>query len=178
MTRAASGGPIVVGVDGSDASVRALGWAIEEALARGSEVRAIAVWSVDVTHDFAWKRVEDIRARYERLLDDAIAAAARGRAELPTIVPVVLEGPASTVLVEAARRAALLVVARHRDQKLRKTILGSVSAACAKNASVPVVVVPPRAQDEQGADAWRPAEPASVAGASTGSGRNREPGEE
>lgn len=181
MTHATGSGPIVVGVDGSDASVRALGWAIDEALARGSEVRATAVWSVDVTHDFAWKRVGDIRARYERMLDDAIAEATRGRAELPAIVAVVLEGPAGTVLVEAAREAAMLVVARHRGQRLRKTMLGSVSAACAKNASVPVVVVPPRAQDEwdeRGAEARRPVETASTAGGSARSGRTREPGEE
>lgn len=158
--------PIVVGVDDSDASVRALSWAIGEALLRGSEVRAVTVWSVDLTHDFAWSRVEDIRARYERLLDEAIKRATRGCPELPTIVPVVLEGSAGTALVEAAHGAALLVVARHRGQKVRKALLGSVSSVCAKQASVPVVVVPPRTQAEPGPDALEPPRRASVSGAS------------
>lgn len=135
--------PVVVGVDDSEAAVRALRWALDEALVRGCEVRAVTVWSVDVTRQPPWSSVELIRERHERTLHETVRRATEGRERLPTVVPMVVEGSAAGALIEVAEEAALLVVARRAGARVRRALLGSVSSACVKHATVPVVVVPP-----------------------------------
>jgi K+-sensing histidine kinase KdpD len=44
VSAAAAVGRIVVGVDGSPGSLRALRWALSEASARGGNVHAVGVW--------------------------------------------------------------------------------------------------------------------------------------
>jgi len=143
--------PIVVGVDDSEAGLRALDWAIDEALLRGCEVRALTVWAIEPAVDTAWTPPEEIRESYQARLDAIVREATADRDEVPPIVTETVEGPPARALVEAARDASLLVVATHRGQRLRKALLGSVSAACVRHATVPVVVVrPPAAQRRDG----------------------------
>jgi nucleotide-binding universal stress UspA family protein len=58
------------------------------------------------------------------------------------VTELVVEGPASTVLVEAGRRASLLVVGARGHGGLAGMLLGSVSRQVTEHATVPVVVVP------------------------------------
>ncbi|MCE7002081.1 universal stress protein [Kibdelosporangium philippinense] len=135
--------PIVVGVDDSDAARRALAWAIDEAVIRRCPVHAVTVWSVDPATDFVWTPSEQKREIAEEKLSSTVRLAVQGRAEVPTIVERAVEGPPAKALVEAAEDAAMLVVATHRGERLRKALLGSVSAACVRHSDVPVVVVRP-----------------------------------
>nr|WP_042192636.1 universal stress protein [Kibdelosporangium sp. MJ126-NF4]CEL19747.1 Universal stress protein family [Kibdelosporangium sp. MJ126-NF4]CTQ96972.1 Universal stress protein family [Kibdelosporangium sp. MJ126-NF4] len=135
--------PIVVGVDDSDAARTALAWAIDEANIRHCSVHAVTVWAVDPTTDFVWTPSEQMRKIAEEKLSSTVRLAVAGRAEVPTIVERAVEGPPATALVDAAENAAMLVVATHRGERLRKALLGSVSAACMRHSNVPVVVVRP-----------------------------------
>lgn len=144
--------PVVVGVDDSAAARFALEWAIDEALVRGCDVRAVVVWSMDLTREPLWTPEEEVRARYAERLRTTIDEVAHGRGPLPRIVPVVVESAPAAGLIEASKDAALLVVARRAGQWVRRALLGSVSSACVKHARVPVVVVPPPTDDPEAAE--------------------------
>jgi nucleotide-binding universal stress UspA family protein len=148
---------IVVGVDGSSESRAALHWAVGQAGTTGSLVNAIAVWSpaavtgtpygvgigpVVAGGSLARPGIEDeaVRSGVERMLDDAIAALppeAGRRVERQ-----VLAGDAATVLVDAARDAALLVLGNSGRGGLVAAVTGSVALSCAHHARCPVVLVP------------------------------------
>ena len=58
------------------------------------------------------------------------------------ISPLVIEGPASVVLIEAGRDASMIVVGARGHGGLSGMLLGSVSRQVTEHATVPVVVVP------------------------------------
>ena len=69
---------IVVGVDGSEGSQRALQWAIEEAGRRDATVEALHAWEPGLTaglYSGAVFTEESVQEAGERVLDDTIAAA-------------------------------------------------------------------------------------------------------
>lgn len=142
---------ILVGVDGSDASVEALVWAIEEGGRRGATVEAVTVWQDPYTvvgpsphpsihrptiihlHDLQDSAVTKAKARLRRLGEVApVHRKQRG-------------GDAVSVLCEMAHDAELLVVGARGVGGLQGSLLGSVSRGCIQRAPVPVVVVPPLA---------------------------------
>lgn len=143
----------VVGVDGSAAAVTALRWAVHRVGASLPPARPGVPVVIEATGAFhvptvmslfAAKRgfgVDQlgIEATAAHDVDEAIEAAAQAGVE---IRPVVEEGQAAHVLVEAADDADLLVVGRRGSGDLRHHVLGSVSRYCATHADVPVVVVP------------------------------------
>ncbi|MFF8012582.1 universal stress protein [Streptomyces sp. NPDC007929] len=135
--------PLAVGVDGSEASLRAVDWAADEAALRGVPLH--------VVHASLWELYE--RAVFpsgrepptEKLLTDvlAVAAAKRARARIPGLevtTEVVPEGPVS-VLRRAARKAAALVLGSHGRGSAAELLLGSVGLAVAGRADGPVIVV-------------------------------------
>ncbi len=132
---------IVVGVDGSDASVSALRWAFREAELRGAKVRVVHAWSYPVastyheaSHVLKLPFAEDAAG----VLDKSIAAAAPD----PTveIEKTVVEGAAAQALVEAARDASLLVVGSRGLGGFSGLLLGSVSQQCAHHATCTLVI--------------------------------------
>jgi len=143
---------IVVGVDGSEGGRRALEWAVGEADARGSAVQAVTAWSWDGL-DYAPVtaiNAAEAKERATRLLDDAIRAlVARHGSHLPVAAEVV-EGSPADVLAAAGRAADLLVLGSHGHSRVRRTVLGSVSEACIRKASCPVVVIPVPVLDHTG----------------------------
>jgi nucleotide-binding universal stress UspA family protein len=58
------------------------------------------------------------------------------------IEPRVVRGEASTVLIERAKEADLLVVGRRGLNRAKEVLLGSVSHACAHHSPVPVALIP------------------------------------
>jgi nucleotide-binding universal stress UspA family protein len=136
-------GPIVVGVDGSPAAERALRWALDEARIRGCEVHVVHAWVFEPLGEWALLGEQDVRAQSEALVDEVVRAALVGRTDPPVIVRHSACGAPADVLVRMAADAALLVVAGHEGERLRKALLGSVSGACVRHSTVPVVVVPP-----------------------------------
>lgn len=134
---------IVVGVDGSEGSVAALQWAVEEARLRGAAVEAVQAFHVPYEGGATVVPLnldpEEFRKAAEASLTKTIGQVAHDGVELTHQA---VEGPASTVLVEAGRGSALLVVGARGHGGLTGMLIGSVSRQVSEHASVPVVVVP------------------------------------
>ena len=137
---------IVVGLDGSEGSVKALRFAIEEARIRGGEVKAVCAWHVPpIAYEGGWVPspldIEDFPKSAQAALDKNIAEVAAGESGVE-VTPVVREGLAAEVLVAEARDADLLVVGSRGLGGFRGLLLGSVSQQCAHHAPCPVAIVP------------------------------------
>jgi nucleotide-binding universal stress UspA family protein len=139
---------VVVGIDGSEGSRRALTWALRYAESAGAdEVDCVYVYGpplawIDVNSNYADAIVEHAVEQATTELDAALA----------DVVPpagvalerAVLQGTAADVLVESSRDADLLVVGSRGRGGFAGLLLGSVSQRCAERAWCSVVVVPGR----------------------------------
>lgn len=136
---------IVVGVDGSEGSVAALRWAVSEAALRGAVVEAVNAFHVPYVGAASVMPLmldpEDFRVSASALLDKVVDAADASTLPEP-VRRLVVEGLASTVLVDAGRGACMLVVGARGHGGLAGMLLGSVSRQVTEHASIPVVVVP------------------------------------
>ncbi|NAZ86716.1 universal stress protein [Kineococcus indalonis] len=138
---------VVVGFDGSAASLAALELAAAEAALRGQALRVVRTTHLPVDHlavtdpevHLAARRAA--RARVRALVEAAVEPLRREHG-LAVEVAVVVDAFASDVLVERSRDAALLVVGVGGHGALRSALLGSTSRAVLHRAHVPVVVVP------------------------------------
>ncbi|WP_055590038.1 universal stress protein [Streptacidiphilus griseoplanus] len=134
--------PVMVGVDGSAQSLRAVDWASDEAARRGT--------SLELVHTSLWDRYEPDATDNEGLAADhravarlLAAAAERAAARHPEVAVGTQVVPDSPVagLLEAASRAALLVVGCRGRRGLAGALLGTVHLQVAARAPCPVVVV-------------------------------------
>ncbi|MFF9690696.1 universal stress protein [Streptomyces sp. NPDC014623] len=137
-------GRIVVGVDGSDASIKALRWAVRQAGLTGDTVEAVNSWEYPAT---GWGSLMpgmpedfDPQAVATVALDEALeeALGADGAAAVEKVV--VIGHPAQTLL-ERSRGANLLVVGARGYSGFKATLLGSVSLHVTQHATCPVTVV-------------------------------------
>ncbi|MER6189057.1 universal stress protein [Streptomyces cyaneofuscatus] len=137
-------GRIVVGVDGSDPSIKALHWAVRQAELTGDTVEAVNSWEYPAT---SWASMmpglpEDFDPQALALvslneaLEEALGAA--GAAAVSKIV--VIGNPAQSLL-DRAQGASLLVVGARGRSALKATLLGSVSLHVTQHAPCPVTVV-------------------------------------
>ena len=133
---------IVVGVDGSPSSIRALRWAVRQAKLTGAEVEAVTAWSYPAGYGLA--PVSDGAADFEgdagKVLVDALAEVS-GIAPDVIIEPLVAQGHAAEVLVRAAKGADLLVVGSRGHGGFAEMLLGSVGQHCVQHAECPVLIV-------------------------------------
>jgi nucleotide-binding universal stress UspA family protein len=146
---AEGGGTIIVGVDGSDPSRTAVGWAIAEARLRGAKLVAIHAWSyypslpadtmdpMLMAPDFSEALGKDaerfVQSELERLREEAGDVEIEARA---------VEGPAASVLVDAAKDADLLVLGTRGHGGFSGLLLGSVSQQVSHHAPCTLVLVP------------------------------------
>ena len=137
-------GRIIVGFDGSDASIAALEWALDEAGHRGSTVEAIHAWSVPPSDPYLPLAVDrDVfRSGAVAVLAHAVDLVA-ARADPPPFVPTLVEGSPAGELVHASEGAELLVVGSDDGGGLAELLLGSVTRKVLHRARCPVVVVRP-----------------------------------
>lgn len=145
-------GKIVVGVDGSEGSRRALAWAIRQAAACEAAVQPVIVWqrSFDYGSSQYWPADEKTAEAAHQRLQAAVTDIAGPRPAVP-IDPAVLEGDPGQILCARSAGASLLVVGRKgHGSRLAGLALGSVSAMCARHSRCPVVIVPagPAAEKE------------------------------
>ena len=132
-------GRIVVGVDGSDASLDAIRWALRQAQLTDSELEAVTSW--DFPSQVAELVADDIDwdGRAKALLDDALTAVdAEGDV---TITRTTTQGHPAQVLTDASTDADLLVVGSRGHGGFVGMMLGSVSVHVSAHADCPVVVV-------------------------------------
>ena len=137
---------VVVGVDGSAESLRALSWAARYATATGARVLAVLAWHypaaagqapVGVAPDPIHKEPE---AQQLAILDEGIAKAYSGQPG-PAAEARLGYGHPAQVLIEASKDADLLVVGSHGHGAFTGMLIGSVSIHCVTGAFCPVVVV-------------------------------------
>lgn len=153
---------IVVGVDGSEESARALEWAVEEARLR--ELPLEVVYAFDYQPE--WLRfgpppaleglaIEGLERRQaeagqpaqsdvarehaDALIRSMLADSASGGVEIRRTV--VDENKPAPFLVDISRDAELLVVGSRGRGSVGSMLLGSVSTHCVHYAACPVVVV-------------------------------------
>jgi nucleotide-binding universal stress UspA family protein len=155
MSDEGSMGRIVVGVDGSEASKRALRWAAEEARLRSSSLEVVHTYE----HDRTWTSypgdedvnpvaVEQLRREIARAADRAAAHAQavvdRLIADLDgidaTATVVRSQHPAKTLL-ERSKGADMLVVGSRGRGGFKELLLGSIGQQCANYAECPVVII-------------------------------------
>lgn len=135
---------IVVGVDGSAHSRRALAHAVAEARLRGATVDAVYAYAPPVY----WSAPEFgvlIPRPESEVVEDATQLLDRELAQVPhdvVVAPVVVEGPAARALLETAHGADLLVVGSRGRGGFLGLLLGSTSHQVVTHATCPVVVVP------------------------------------
>ena len=134
---------IVVGVDGSEGSQKALQWAIEEAGRRDATVEALHAWEPGLTaglYSGAVFTEESVQEAGEKVLDDTIAAA--DPAGSTKVERRCVTAQPAAALIEAAKDADLLVVGSRGLGGFYRLLIGSVSSQVAHHAPCPVVVVP------------------------------------
>jgi len=134
--------PIVVGIDGTPASERALTWAMDEATVRGCPLHVVNAWIFEPMADWQETSAQRRHAESEALIEKAVREASDQRQELPEVVAVSVRGDAAEELEKASEGAAMLVVASHTGHRLRQIVLGSTSMHCVRHSQAPVVVIP------------------------------------
>lgn len=135
---------IVVGVDGSPASDRALEWAMQEGRRRGWTVEVVtalgqAMQVESLAESTVTRQAREAAETAQVRQIDKVAAPYRDDV---TLACEVVEGPPVQRLMDAARHAGLLVVGSHGSGRVHEILVGSVAAGCILNATCPVVVLP------------------------------------
>jgi nucleotide-binding universal stress UspA family protein len=159
---------IIVGIDGSRDSQRALEWAVKEAAVRQLPLTVLSVYRSAVTYwggeapfpvgDSAAAdgaiadrtvavRAVAVRAVAVRVRDEAREATEKALAlagdERPAHVTVeAVEGLAAEELIGASKDAAMIVVGARGTGGFARLLLGSVSTQVAHHAHCPVVIIP------------------------------------
>jgi nucleotide-binding universal stress UspA family protein len=133
---------VVVGVDGSHRSERAIEFAVRAAAQRGVGVTAIHAWSPRGTADLTvvsddWSLAEAAEWRtLQRVFAPWRSRLATARIELRLV-----QGRAQDVLVAESAGAALVVIGSRGRGSVRAALAGSVSQAVLQHAGCPVAVV-------------------------------------
>ncbi|MFD7710472.1 universal stress protein [Streptomyces sp. NPDC059785] len=143
--------PVIVAVDGSDDSLRALEWALDAARVREAPLRV-----VHVRQYAAWGQPDVLVAGPPDPVDDPVldqvrthlesrpyrpAAEYLGLPDRPAVEYLALEGAPGAVIPELGSGAQLLVLGSRGRGGFASLLLGSNGMAAARDAECPVVVV-------------------------------------
>jgi nucleotide-binding universal stress UspA family protein len=138
---------IVVGVDGSGHSRRALEWAVNEAAIRHAPLTAITVHAAVVGYFGTAVKypgddalVETARKAVQGEVDAVLAAAGEARPESVTVQAV--NGFPAEELLKAAADADLLVLGQRGSGGFARLRMGGVSTQVTHHALCPVVILP------------------------------------
>jgi nucleotide-binding universal stress UspA family protein len=142
----AADAPVVVGVDGSAVSSRAVGFAFEFASRHGRPLVGVPSWGDSSFNPFdALEGWGTSRNEFQEKAHEVLAESTAGWGERypDTQVRHVVsaERPAHALLAEA-NGASVLVVGSHGRGPVRRALLGSVSHEVVNQASCPVAVIP------------------------------------
>jgi nucleotide-binding universal stress UspA family protein len=139
---------IVVGVDGSPNSERALDWAMGQAAAVRAPLTVIAVHEVAKSY---WGNIPVIGPGDEPVLEDLRRAAEDmthraaervGNAVLASVTVHAVSGFVVKELVDASQDADLVVVGSRGGSGFARLLMGSVSSEVVQHSACPVVIVP------------------------------------
>jgi len=151
---------IVVGIDGSEESKRALRWAVNEAALRRAELKVVYAydvrlpWSTAVgefmsmnmsteemrRHEESLRRQDDqMREHAQAFVEDLVSQVDVDGVEVRTVV--LQDRQPADVLLEQSEGADMLVVGSRGLGGFVGLVVGSVSQQCLHHAKCPVVVV-------------------------------------
>ncbi len=145
------GDVVLVGVDGSPASLNAADWAAAYARVHGCPIHLVCSYTVPsfaaAGLDGGYAAVDDTV-----LAQGAAAVLAEAEERLSgsgvTVTSATASGDAAAVLVDLSRSASLVVVGTRGRGGFAERLLGTVSSALPAHAHCPTVVVPYRAHDD------------------------------
>jgi nucleotide-binding universal stress UspA family protein len=131
---------IIVGVDGSDDSMNAYRWAIDEARHRNAEVTALFAWELPMIGIPGAFDRDELEAEGIKFLNTQLDGEQNGNGV--TVHRVVAQGDPSSSLIEACKQtgAEMLVLGSRGRGGLGGLLLGSVGQECASHAPCPVLI--------------------------------------
>jgi nucleotide-binding universal stress UspA family protein len=138
-------GPIVVGVDGSEAAGLAVGFAFEECAHRGAELVPVLVWNDSTSGAREWDAPGRLAAAIEQAARRTLSESLAGwRERYPDVVvrPALVHGHPRGALVEYSKTAQLMVLGSRGRDAFQGLLLGSVSQTLLHNSACPVAVIP------------------------------------
>lgn len=145
---------VIVGVDGSESSTRALETAVDLAGALGLPLDAINCWNRSELYFAAeipiggFPEQGTLEDAATRVVEESILRAF-GMDRPRGLRTAIRYGHAAQVLIEESTTAKLLVVGRRGRRGFPGLRIGSVSAACVAHAHCPVLVVNDESQEEE-----------------------------
>lgn len=132
---------IVVGVDGSEASVEALRQAQHLAGPLQGQVEATACWQYPQLYDgYVAMGIDEFEEGARQILEESVTKAF-GPDKPANVNTRLVQGDARRALIEASKDADMLVVGRRGHGGFGGLLIGSVSSACVAHAHCPVLVV-------------------------------------
>lgn len=139
--RTAKSRGVVVGIDGSAASLEALEWAAHQAELTTANLEIVMTWDWPMTYGWAvpvpegYDPEQDVQKAVQQVEADV-------RAKHPAIeiTARVLRGHPAPLLVEESKGADVLVVGSRGHGEFVGMVIGSVSEYSATNAHCPVLV--------------------------------------
>ena len=141
--------PVVVGIDESDDSTRALAEAFDIASALHAPLNVVHMWEIGAAvgmgdlggaGNMDWTLLELLESQQRRRMDELVAPLA-GKYRNAHVNKVFQDISPAKGLTELSRDAQLVVVGSHGRGKIAESILGSVSQNLIHHAECPVLVV-------------------------------------
>lgn len=135
--------PIIVGIDGSEDSVRALKWAAEYARLVDAPLVGLVAWDLEPVYGYMamtnWETAESVEGEAREMLAETIRTTLGEDAQIEHRS---VRGHAAQVLVEASHDAQLVVVGSRGHGGFTGMLLGSVSQHVVTHARCAVTVMP------------------------------------
>ena len=132
-------GPIVVGVDGSESSRRALEWAADQAERTRAALMVITAWHWPAMMGAVPMPEVDFEGDARRVVVGMVDSLREAHPDLPIDMQVTA-GSAAQALVDASEGAELLVVGSRGHGAIAGSLIGSVSLHCVHQAHCPVLI--------------------------------------
>lgn len=134
---------VVVGVDGSEASKKAIAFAAAEASRRSVPLIAVYAWMPPLTPGLEYLWSEELVESQRAAAEEAIAIGVAGLSERYPDLEVrreIVQAPPVSALVQAAEGAEMVVVGSRGRGGISRLLLGSVSHGVLQALPCPVVV--------------------------------------
>jgi nucleotide-binding universal stress UspA family protein len=143
---------IIVGIDGSAHSRRALEWAVREATVRRAPLTVLTVqqpitmyWGAGAVVPYAYPEYQNLADQSLKMAEDETQSALKQAgpdSRPPSVTVKAVTGLPAEALLQAAEDADVIVVGSRGAGGFKRLLMGSVSTQVTRHARCPVVVIP------------------------------------